>query len=113
MSTTLSGPAGPSPRQSRDAERDHERDYQAVAERLERRAVPGARAEDIVEAVRRFAVAVPSWALVTGGTRFGRFPGPGEPRTLAERLEDAAVVHRLTGAAPRLRGVRQIGRAHV
>jgi L-rhamnose isomerase/sugar isomerase len=102
MSTTLSGPAVPSPRQSRDAERDHERDYQAVTERLERRAVPGARAEDIVEAVRRFAVAVPSWALVTGGTRFGRFPGPGEPRTLAERLEDAAVVHRLTGAAPRV-----------
>jgi len=102
MSAILSGPAASSPRSSRDAERDHERDYQAVAERLERRAVPGTSAEDVVEAVRRFAVAVPSWALVTGGTRFGRFPGPGEPRTLAERLEDAAAVHRFTGAAPRV-----------
>jgi L-rhamnose isomerase/sugar isomerase len=102
MSTTLSGPVASSPRQSRDAERDHHRDYEAVAERLERRAVPGARAEDVVEAVSRFSVAVPSWALVTGGTRFGRFPTPGEPRTLAERLEDAAVVHRLTGGAPRV-----------
>ena len=56
----------------------------------------------MLEAVGRFAVAVPSWALGTGGTRFGRFPGPGEPRTLAEKLADAAVVHRLTGAAPRV-----------
>ena len=82
-----------------DALRNHERDYDALAERLARR---GRRAETVVEAVGRFAVAVPSWALGTGGTRFGRFPGPGEPRTLAEKLADAAVVHRLTGAAPRV-----------
>ncbi|HEY3219844.1 MAG TPA: TIM barrel protein [Gemmatimonadales bacterium] len=82
-----------------DALRDHERDYDALAERLARR---GQRAETVVQAVGRFAVALPSWALGTGGTRFGRFPGPGEPRTLAEKLADAAVVHRLTGAAPRV-----------
>jgi len=82
-----------------DALRNHERDYDALAERLARR---GRRAETVLEAVGRFAVAVPSWALGTGGTRFGRFPGPGEPRTLAEKLADAAVVHRLTGAAPRV-----------
>ncbi|HXL10647.1 MAG TPA: hypothetical protein VN955_04590, partial [Gemmatimonadales bacterium] len=82
-----------------DALRNHERDYDALAERLARR---GQRAETVVQAVGRFAVAVPSWALGTGGTRFGRFPGPGEPRTLAEKLADAAVVHRLTGAAPRV-----------
>ena len=79
--------------------RDHRRDYETLAERLDRR---GLRADDVVDAVRRFEVAVPSWALGTGGTRFGRFPGPGEPRTLAEKLEDAAVVHRLTGATPRV-----------
>ena len=82
-----------------DALRNHERDYDALAERLARR---GRRAETVLEAVGRFAVAVPSWALGTGGTRFGRFPGPGEPRTFAEKLADAAVVHRLTGAAPRV-----------
>ena len=82
-----------------DALRNHERDYDALAERLARR---GQRAESVVEAVSRFAVAVPSWALGTGGTRFGRFPGLGEPRTLAEKLADVAVVHRLTGAAPRV-----------
>src|SRR5688500_12558874 len=78
---------------------DHERDLAALAERLDRR---GVRADAIVDAVRRFEVAVPSWAFGTGGTRFGRFPGPGEPRTLAEKMEDAAVVHRLTGGAPRV-----------
>jgi L-rhamnose isomerase/sugar isomerase len=82
-----------------DALRNHERDCEALAERLARR---GQRAEMVVEAVGRFAVAVPSWALGAGGTRFGRFPGPGEPRTLEEKLADAAVVHRLTGAAPRI-----------
>jgi L-rhamnose isomerase / sugar isomerase len=79
--------------------RDHERDYAALAERLDRR---GQSAEAVVEAVRRLEVAVPSWAFGTGGTRFGRFPGPGEPRTLSEKMEDAAVVHRLTGGTPRV-----------
>jgi L-rhamnose isomerase/sugar isomerase len=58
--------------------------------------------EDVVEQIRAFAVAIPSWALGAGGTRFGRFPGPGEPRDVYEKLEDVAVIHRLTGAAPRV-----------
>lgn len=82
-----------------DVVRAHERDLAALGERFERR---GIAIEHEIEAVRGFAVAVPSWALGTGGTRFGRFPGPGEPRRLLEKLEDAAVVHRLTGAAPRV-----------
>src|SRR5437762_3823634 len=82
-----------------DAEREHERDFATLADRLERRAIE---IEEIVDAVRRFATAVPSWAFVTGGTRFGRFPGPGEPRDVFEKLEDAAVVQRLTAGAPRV-----------
>jgi len=58
--------------------------------------------EHLVEQVREFAVAIPSWALGTGGTRFGRFPGTGEPRDIYEKLEDISVVHQLTGAAPRV-----------
>ena len=79
--------------------REHARDFAAVAERLDRR---GARTDAAVAGVGRFEVAVPSWAFGTGGTRFGRFPGAGEPRSLEEKLEDAAVVHRLTGATPRV-----------
>ena len=35
---------------------------------------PGVDVERVIEEVRRFSVAAPSWALGTGGTRFGRFP---------------------------------------
>ena len=50
--------------------------------------------------VARFAVAVPSWGVGTGGTRFARFPGPGEPRDIFDKLEDCAVIHQLTRATP-------------
>ena len=43
---------------------------------------------------------MPSWGVGTGGTRFARFPGPGEPRDIFDKLEDCAVIHRLTGATP-------------
>jgi L-rhamnose isomerase / sugar isomerase len=80
-------------------EQKHARDFAELAERLED---DGHSAEDLVAAVHRFDVALPSWAFATGGTRFGRFPGPGEPRTLAEKLDDAALVHRLTAGSPRI-----------
>jgi len=85
--------------QDTDEERRHARDFSELAERLER---DGWSAEELVAAVQRFEVALPSWAFATGGTRFGRFPGSGEPRTLREKMEDAALVQRLTGAAPRI-----------
>ena len=78
---------------------DHERDLAGLVERLDRR---GQVSERVIESVRRFEVAVPSWALGSGGTRFGRFPTAGEPRNLSEKIEDAAAVHRLTGATPRV-----------
>lgn len=42
-----------------------------------------------------FQVAIPSWALGSGGTRFGRFPGGGEPRNLEEKIEDVGLLHAL------------------
>ena len=81
------------------AERDHQRDFSELADRLER---SGRDAETVIAAVHRFEVALPSWAFATGGTRFGRFSGLGEPRTLREKMQDAAVVHRLTGSTPRI-----------
>ncbi|MBL7743790.1 MAG: sugar isomerase [Chitinophagaceae bacterium] len=42
-----------------------------------------------------FQVAIPSWALGSGGTRFGRFPGGGEPRNLEEKIEDIGLLHAL------------------
>jgi L-rhamnose isomerase/sugar isomerase len=51
--------------------------------------------EDIIGKLTAFQVAIPSWALGTGGTRFGRFPGGGEPRSLEEKLEDIGLLHAL------------------
>ena len=48
----------------------------------------GIDANKIVDALEAFQVAIPSWALGTGGTRFGRFSGGGEPRSLEEKIED-------------------------
>ena len=81
------------------AEQDHQRDFSELAGRLER---VGHDADELIAAVHRFEVALPSWAFATGGTRFGRFPGAGEPRSLREKMEDAALVHRLTAGAPRI-----------
>ena len=50
---------------------------------------------DILQKLTAFQVAIPSWALGTGGTRFGRFPGGGEPRSLEEKIEDIGLLHGL------------------
>ena len=51
--------------------------------------------EDMLQKLTRFQVAIPSWALGSGGTRFGRFSIGGEPRNLEEKIEDIALLHAL------------------
>lgn len=72
-------------------------DYAALAERLARRGVD---IEQITTAVASFGVALPSWGVGTGGTRFARFPGPGEPRNVYEKIDDCSVIQSLTAATP-------------
>ena len=55
--------------------------------------------EDVIKKLVDFQIAIPSWALGTGGTRFGRFGGGGEPRSLEEKIEDIGVLHALTRSA--------------
>src|SRR6187551_1571258 len=55
--------------------------------------IPGV--DNIIRKLQDFQVAIPSWALGTGGTRFGRFSGGGEPRTLEEKIEDVGLLHKL------------------
>jgi L-rhamnose isomerase/sugar isomerase len=52
-------------------------------------------AESIIEKLIAFQVAIPSWALGTGGTRFGRFAGAGEPGSLEQKMEDVGLLHAL------------------
>jgi L-rhamnose isomerase/sugar isomerase len=72
-------------------------DYDALGGMLSRRGVD---IEALTAKAQTFAVAVPSWGVGTGGTRFARFPGKGEPRDVTEKLEDCAVIHQLTRATP-------------
>jgi L-rhamnose isomerase/sugar isomerase len=52
--------------------------------------------------VAGFSVALPSWGSGRGGTRFAKFPIPGEPTNIHEKLEDCAVVNQLSRATPRV-----------
>ncbi|HVS95427.1 MAG TPA: TIM barrel protein [Puia sp.] len=52
-------------------------------------------AETVIRQLVDFQIAIPSWALGTGGTRFGRFAGGGEPRSLEEKIEDVGLLHAL------------------
>jgi L-rhamnose isomerase/sugar isomerase len=72
-------------------------DYAALGGMLARR---GQDIEKLTAQAQTFAVALPSWGAGTGGTRFARFPGKGEPRNVVEKLEDCAVIHQLTAVTP-------------
>ncbi len=50
---------------------------------------------NLIQKLQDFQIAIPSWALGTGGTRFGRFAGGGEPGNLEQKLEDVGVLHAL------------------
>ena len=70
-------------------------DYHALSRALERR---GFDAEELVKKVMAFGVAVPTWGVGTGGTRFARFPGPGEPRNVFEKIDDCGAIQQLARA---------------
>ncbi|NRR31682.1 L-rhamnose catabolism isomerase [Oxalobacteraceae bacterium] len=72
-------------------------DYDALGGMLARR---GQDIEQLTALAQTFAVALPSWGVGTGGTRFARFPGGGEPRNVFEKLEDCGVIQQLTRATP-------------
>jgi len=67
-------------------------DYEYLGKKLRRNLIE---IEDLVEKAQSFQVAVPSWGVGTGGTRFARFPGQGEPRGVYEKLEDCATINKL------------------
>lgn len=84
---------------------DLDRDYDALRDSLRRSGLLSALESDldaITQQVAKFEVAVPSWGLGIGGTRFGRFPIAGEPQNIFDKLVDAATIHRLCGATPRV-----------
>jgi L-rhamnose isomerase / sugar isomerase len=67
---------------------DHKRKFEFIAAGI-------SNVEAVLQKLIDFQVAIPSWALGTGGTRFGRFSGTGEPGNLEEKMEDVGLLHAL------------------
>ena len=72
-------------------------DYAHLGEQLARRDID---IERVRAQLAAFGVAIPSWGVGTGGTRFARFPGRGEPRHVFDKLQDCGVIQQLARATP-------------
>ncbi len=70
----------------------HAREFHFLAETLEKK---GLNVDQLIRKVQDLQIAIPSWALGTGGTRFGRFSGGGEPATLIQKIQDVGILHAL------------------
>ena len=68
-------------------------DYAALTRQLARRGVD---IETLTARANAWSVAIPTWGVGTGGTRFARFPGVGEPRNIHDKLADCGVIQQLT-----------------
>ncbi len=75
---------------------DHLEGFDYIANRLTKN---GVEVENVVQKLADFQVAIPSWALGAGGTRFGRFGFHGEPGTLEQKIDDVGAIHALTQTA--------------
>lgn len=73
---------------NRQHEAGHKHEFDFVAAKVNN-------LQGVLDKLVAFQIAIPSWALGTGGTRFGRFPGGGEPRSLEEKIEDVGLLHAL------------------
>lgn len=73
---------------NQEAEKEHRRQFDFVAASV-------ADVEGTIQKLIDFQIAIPSWALGAGGTRFGRFSIGGEPRNLEEKIEDVGLLHAL------------------
>lgn len=77
---------------NQELNKHHQRDFGHLQAKLEGHNLD---VGNILQKLEAFQIAVPSWALGTGGTRFGRFSGGGEPRTLEEKIADVGLLHAL------------------
>src|SRR6202000_940018 len=98
MSGTLLAPDAIAAHNARHIDAVRE-DYDALGRRLARRRIDIAA---VKARVKDFSVAIPSWGVGVGGTRFAKFPIPGEPTNVHEKLADCAVINQLCRRTPRV-----------
>ena len=75
---------------------DHQNEFETLQNKLIK---SEKNIQDIVKKIEDFQVAIPSWALGAGGTRFGRFSYGGEPASLEQKIADIGILNALTRSA--------------
>ncbi len=75
---------------------DHQNEFETLQNKLIKSKV---NTQEIVKKIEGFQVAIPSWALGAGGTRFGRFSYGGEPASLEQKIADIGILNGLTRSA--------------
>ena len=78
---------------------DHDANLDALRSQLARR---NTSVDALMARLDALEVAIPTWGVGTGGTRFARFPGAGEPRDVMDKLDDCAVIQQLARGCPRV-----------
>ena len=78
---------------NQSCEKQHSQEFESLAEKLTQEGID---VKTLLGQLEKFQIAVPSWALGAGGTRFGRFTFGGAPRNLVEKIEDVGLLHSLT-----------------
>ncbi|MDG1729927.1 MAG: sugar isomerase [Algibacter sp.] len=81
---------------NKSAIENHNESFDFLSSKLSKQ---GHDVNDIISRLAEFQIAIPSWALGAGGTRFGRFSFFGEPSSLEQKIEDVGVLHSLTQTA--------------
>jgi len=76
---------------------NHKAAYAVLADTLTAQGVDVAA---VKAALKRQQIETPSWGYANSGTRFKAFPWPGAATTTRQKLDDAAMVHKMTGIAP-------------
>lgn len=74
---------------------NHKEQFEFISNQLQKRGID---IEALINKVQNLQIEIPSWALGTGGTRFGRFAGAGEPGNLIHKIEDVGVLNSLSRA---------------
>jgi len=81
--------------QNKSLEQNHKDEFSFLSNKLIGK---GFDIEQLISKINELQIAIPSWALGSGGTRFGRFPTGGEPGNLDEKIEDVGLLHALSAS---------------
>jgi len=77
--------------------KDYEKSYEILRKKLEDK---GINVDEIEDRLKNFKVETPSWGYQDSGTRFAIFKQKGSARNVKEKIQDASIVHKLTGICP-------------